>query len=58
MPSSAATAENVVFERMAAQGQTMVAASGDTGSEDCYGASTAPGATGVAVDDRAASPTS
>jgi hypothetical protein len=56
MPSSAASAENVIFERMAAQGQTMVAASGDTGSEDCYNASTAPGATGLAVDDPGSQP--
>ncbi len=32
----AAAQENAIFERMAAQGQTMVAASGDSGSEDCY----------------------
>jgi hypothetical protein len=56
MPSSAASAENVIFERMAAQGQTMVAASGDSGSEDCYGASTAPGATELAVDDPGSQP--
>jgi subtilase family serine protease len=35
-PNTAAAAENTIFERMAAQGQTMVAASGDDGSEDCY----------------------
>jgi hypothetical protein len=32
----AALQENTIFERMAAQGQTMVSASGDAGSEDCY----------------------
>ena len=32
----AAPQENAIFERMAAQGQTMVSASGDSGSEDCY----------------------
>ena len=31
-----ASAENTIFQRMASQGQTMVAAAGDTGSEDCY----------------------
>ena len=34
----AATQENAIFERMAMQGQTMVAASGDSGSEDCFDA--------------------
>ncbi len=56
IPSSAASAENAIFERMAAQGQTMVAASGDSGSEDCYNASSAPGATGLAVDDPGSQP--
>jgi subtilase family serine protease len=35
--SSAAGAENTVFEEAATQGQTLVAASGDQGSEDCLG---------------------
>ena len=30
------TEENQIFSRMALQGQTMVAASGDAGSEDCF----------------------
>ena len=55
-PSSAASAENAIFERMAAQGQTMVAASGDEGSEDCYSPSTDQGATGLAVDDPGSQP--
>jgi hypothetical protein len=35
-PGSAAAAEATVFAEMAAQGQTMVAASGDSGSEACW----------------------
>jgi len=35
-PGSAAGAESQVFAEMAAQGQTMVAASGDSGSEGCF----------------------
>ena len=50
-PSTAAAAENAIFERMAAQGQTMVAASGDEGSEDCFNAFTNPSGTQLAVDD-------
>ncbi len=34
--TAAAGAENTIFEQMAAQGQTMIAAAGDSGSEDCY----------------------
>jgi hypothetical protein len=48
-----AQAEYSIFQRMAAQGQTMVAASGDTGSEDCYGTD---GSTGLAVDDPGSQP--
>ena len=55
-PESAASAENTVFERMAAQGQTMVAASGDEGSEDCYSPSTNQGAAALAVDDPGSQP--
>jgi subtilase family serine protease len=49
---SSISAENEVFEQMAAQGQTLVAASGDDGSEDCYG----EGGTGLAVDDPGSNP--
>jgi hypothetical protein len=56
IPSTAAAAENTVFERMAAQGQTVVAASGDEGSEDCFSASSDPDATGLAVDDPGSQP--
>ena len=55
-PSTAAAAENTIFERMAVQGQTMVAASGDAGSEDCFNASSSPSATGLAVDDPGSQP--
>jgi hypothetical protein len=46
--------ENTIFQQMAAQGQTMLAASGDAGSADCdnpLGTSTA-----LAVDDPASQP--
>ena len=46
-------AEGQIFERMAVQGQTMVAASGDTGSEDCYATDET---TGLAVDDPGSQP--
>ena len=34
--AQSAQAESTVFEQMAAQGQTLVAAAGDSGSEDCF----------------------
>jgi hypothetical protein len=55
-PNTAAAAENAIFERMAAQGQTMVAAAGDQGSEDCYNAYSNSTATGLAVDDPGTQP--
>jgi kumamolisin len=45
--------ENTLFEEAAVQGQTIVAAAGDQGSEDCLGSS--PG-DGLAVDDPASQP--
>ena len=55
--AGAAAQENTIFERMAMQGQTMIAASGDSGSEDCYGSD---GATqrgeGLEVDDPGSQP--
>jgi Pro-kumamolisin, activation domain len=48
-----AVQENTIFERMAAQGQTMVAASGDSGSEDCYDTD---GGTELSVDDPGTQP--
>jgi len=51
-PTGTVTAEQVIFEQMAAQGQTVIAASGDNGSSDCNGVvSNAP-----AVDDPASQP--
>ena len=51
-PTGAVAAEQVIFEQMAAQGQTVVAAAGDSGSSDCTGVvSNAP-----AVDDPASQP--
>ena len=51
-PSGDPAAEQAVFEQMAAQGQTVIAAAGDSGSSDCAGITTnAP-----AVDDPASQP--
>ena len=51
-PAGTVAAEQVIFEQMAAQGQTVIAASGDNGSSDCNGVvSNAP-----AVDDPASQP--
>jgi len=51
--SSMALSEQLVFEQMAAQGQSLVAAAGDSGSEDCYGLDLS---TSLAVDDPASDP--
>jgi subtilase family serine protease len=48
-----AQAENVVFEQMAAQGQTIFASAGDDGAFDCLDAT---GTTGAAVDDPGSQP--
>ena len=45
--------ENQVFSRMALQGQTVIAAAGDAGSEDCYPVN---GSTALAVDDPGSQP--
>lgn len=51
-PAGTVTAEQVIFQQMAAQGQTVIAAAGDNGSSDCNGVvSNAP-----AVDDPASQP--
>ncbi len=50
----AAQAEQTIFQEMAAQGQTVVAAAGDDGSSDCEDASDPTG--GPAVDDPASQP--
>jgi hypothetical protein len=52
---TSAQAENTLFQEAAAQGQTIVAAGGDTGAEDCQTASSAP-APQPAVDDPASQP--
>jgi hypothetical protein len=48
-------AENAIFQQMAAQGQTMLAASGDAGSADCDNP-ISPSTSGLAVDDPASQP--
>jgi Pro-kumamolisin, activation domain/Putative Ig domain len=53
--AAAAAAENTLFAQAAVQGQTIVAASGDSGAQDCY----APGhlaQTQLAVDDPSSQP--
>ncbi len=45
--------ENAIFSRMVLQGQTMIAASGDSGSEDCL---LTDGSTRLAVDDPGSQP--
>jgi subtilase family serine protease len=52
---SNAQAENTLFEQAAVQGQTIVAASGDSGSEDCN-AGGGPPQTQLAVDDPSSQP--
>ena len=49
----AAVEESEIFQRMAVQGQTMVAAAGDTGSEDCFDGDQG---TQLAVDDPGSQP--
>ncbi len=51
LDSDVAASENTLFEEAAAQGQTVVAAAGDQGSEDC-----APTKTSLAVDDPSSQP--
>jgi subtilase family serine protease len=50
--------ENSIFQRMALQGQTVIAASGDSGSEDCFNLFAQPPNTntGLAVDDPGSQP--
>ena len=48
--------ENAIFERMALQGQTMIAASGDSGSEDCFTPPAGSFDESLAVDDPASQP--
>ena len=51
-----AAAENVLFEEAAIQGQTVLASSGDSGSEDCFNAGTHRGSQSLEVDDPASQP--
>lgn len=51
-PNGSASAEQAIFEQMAAQGQTVLAAAGDNGSSDCAGVTTKS----PAVDDPASQP--
>ncbi len=53
--SSDAVAEATLFEEAAAQGQTILSASGDQGSEDCFSGGLLAG-TELAVDDPASQP--
>ena len=55
IPTADRNAENVIFEQMALQGQTVVAASGDAGSEDCY-PDASRNSTALAVDDPGSQP--
>jgi subtilase family serine protease len=55
MDRSAAQAENALFEQAAVQGQTIVAAGGDDGSEDCTGDGGVPD-TSLQVEDPAGQP--
>jgi subtilase family serine protease len=51
-----AQAENLIFEQMAAQGQSMFASSGDTGAFDCISDSTFSDYAPLEVDDPATQP--
>ncbi len=53
IPAADLQTENGIFARMALQGQTVIAASGDAGSEDCY---PTDGTTRLAVDDPGSQP--
>jgi hypothetical protein len=54
LQSGVADSENTLFQEAATQGQSMFAASGDSGSEDCDG--DASGGTQLAVDDPGSQP--
>jgi len=55
-PESQVLAENTLFEEAATQGQSIFAASGDDGSEDCYGTALGSSANALAVDDPGSQP--
>ena len=54
--SSMLSEENALFEQAAAQGQSVVAASGDDGSTDCYGDGVTADNSVLSVDDPASQP--
>ena len=51
------SAEAPIFQQMVAQGQSLIAASGDSGSADCYDPSNSFATSVLAVDDPAGQPT-
>ncbi len=53
IPPADLQTENQIFARMSLQGQTVIAASGDSGSEDCY---PADDSSALAVDDPGSQP--
>ena len=55
-PTGAVDAEQAIFEQMAAQGQTVLAAAGDSGSSDCANNPDGYTPTTLAVDDPASQP--
>jgi len=55
-PSGSVDAEQPIFEQMASQGQTVVAAAGDSGSSDCANNPDSYTPTTLAVDDPASQP--
>ncbi|HZP54015.1 MAG TPA: S53 family peptidase, partial [Actinocrinis sp.] len=54
---STITSESTIFSSAAAQGQTVVAASGDSGDTDCYDPSSSSPDAELSVDDPASQPT-
>ncbi|MCL6104086.1 MAG: S53 family peptidase, partial [Actinobacteria bacterium] len=56
LPTSYIDAEATLFQQAVSQGQTILAASGDSGSEDCYSSSTPNSPTYLAVDDPGSQP--
>jgi pro-kumamolisin-like protein/IPT/TIG domain-containing protein len=56
MSANDRAAEAALFQQATAQGQTVVAASGDSGSSDCYDPMSGTGNHGLAVDDPADQP--
>ena len=55
-PTGNPQGEQVIFEQMAAQGQTVISAAGDSGSSDCSGIAGTFGSSALAVDDPSSQP--